>query len=108
MQLLLAYQAAQQFETHLGLPAVAAQYQQQAAQLRQTVQRKYWDDYRRLYADTADKTSFSQHANALAILTGTVSAAEAPALARRILADSTLTQASLYFTATKVKQGATT
>jgi alpha-L-rhamnosidase len=97
LQLLLAYQTAQQLESHLGLPAVAAQYQQRAEQLLQTVQRKYWDEGRQLYADTPEKTSFSQHANALAILTGIVPAAQASALAHRILADGTLTQASLYF-----------
>ncbi|MGI4875286.1 MAG: alpha-L-rhamnosidase N-terminal domain-containing protein [Janthinobacterium lividum] len=97
LQLLLAYQTAQQLESRLGLPAIAAQYQQRAEQLRQTVQRNYWDERRQLYADTPEKTSFSQHANALAILTGTVPAAEASALARRMLADGTLTQASLYF-----------
>jgi hypothetical protein len=40
------------------------------AQLKQPIQRKYWSSGKGLYADTKEKSSFSQHANSLAILAG--------------------------------------
>ena len=43
------------------------------------------------------RTCFSQHANALAILTGVASGAEAADIARRLLTDTGLAPASIYF-----------
>jgi alpha-L-rhamnosidase len=99
MQLLSAYQWAAALETGIGLPEYAALYNQKAAQLKQTIQSKYWDGGKNLYADTKDKNSFSQHANALALLTNMVSdSASMLALSNTIVADSaSLTQCNIYF-----------
>jgi hypothetical protein len=97
LQLLWAYQWAAEMEGKLGLPYYAQLYTQKAAQLKQTIQRKYWSPARGLYADTREKNTFSQHANSLAILTGMLGKAEMPALGRQLLKDSTLTQCSIYF-----------
>jgi alpha-L-rhamnosidase len=97
LQLLWAYQWAAEMEAELGMQAYAALYRKQAAQLKQTIRLKYWDAARRLYADTEDKTRFSQHTNALAILTGVADNTEAPVLSKRLLTDSTLTQCTIYF-----------
>ncbi|TDX01547.1 alpha-L-rhamnosidase-related protein [Dinghuibacter silviterrae] len=94
LQLLWAYQWAADMEGKVGIPYYAALYAGKAAQLRQTIQHKYWSSARGLYADTKEQHTFSQHANALAILTGMPNAA---AVGRRLLADSTLTQCSIYF-----------
>ncbi|HVU54645.1 MAG TPA: alpha-L-rhamnosidase C-terminal domain-containing protein [Puia sp.] len=97
LQLLWAYQWAADMETGLGLAYYAGLYDQKAAQLKQTIQRKYWSAERGLYADTKEKIYFSQHTNALAILTGMLNKADRMAVGRRLLADSTLTQCTIYF-----------
>ncbi len=97
LQLLWAYELASEMESGLGMKAYADMYLVRAAQLKTTIMRKYWDHVRREFADTQEKDHYSQHANALAILSGVVSGEAAEALGRKILADTTLTQATIYF-----------
>jgi hypothetical protein len=97
LQLLWAYQWAAEMEAQIGMPDYATMYNQKAAQLKATIQRKYWDPVKKLYADTKEKTGYSQHANSLAILTGMVSAADMPAVVNGLLNDKTLTQCTVYF-----------
>jgi hypothetical protein len=97
LQLMWAYQLAAEMETKMGLPDFANLYRKKAAQLKQTIQSKYWDPVKKLYSDTEDKDLYSQHANSLAILAGMVKGAEALNLSKNILADSALTQCSIYF-----------
>lgn len=97
LQLLMAYQAAAEMEAKIGLKEYAAIYAKKAAQLKATIQRKYWDPAKKLYADTREKTGYSQHVNSLALLTGMVSAVDMPGVANRILTDKKLTQCTVYF-----------
>ncbi|MFI5188276.1 MAG: alpha-L-rhamnosidase N-terminal domain-containing protein, partial [Chitinophagales bacterium] len=97
LQLLWAYELAAELENNLGMKEYAKQYETAAVQLKQTIQKKYWDEEKKLFADTDDKDVFSQHTNSLAILTGVVSEAEATALAKKIMTDTILTQATIYF-----------
>jgi len=97
LQLLWAYQWAAQMEASLGMPGYAVAYWKKAAQLQQTIQHKYWNPATKLYADTDDKTLYSQHTNALAILTGMVNKADMPELCNKLLTDTTLTQCTIYF-----------
>jgi alpha-L-rhamnosidase len=97
MHLLSAYQWAAEMEAQSGLQLYADLYRQKAVQLKQTIQEKYWDPERMLYADMKDKTTFSQHANALALLTDVVNDADKLAFSKRLVADSSLTKCSLYF-----------
>ncbi|MCC8425823.1 alpha-L-rhamnosidase C-terminal domain-containing protein [Mucilaginibacter sp. UR6-11] len=97
LQLLWAYQWAAEMESKIGLRDYANIYNQKAAQLKATIQRKYWDPIKKLYGDTKEKTGFSQHTNSLAILTGMVQNAELPALTKKLLTDRTLTQCTIYF-----------
>jgi len=97
LQLLLAYQAAAEMESKMGLPDFANLYHKRAMQLKLTIQKKYWDPVKMLYADTEVKDLFSQHANTLAILAGLIKGEEATALSKKILADTSLTQCSIYF-----------
>ncbi|MGN6619229.1 MAG: alpha-L-rhamnosidase-related protein [Ilyomonas sp.] len=96
-QLLWAYQIAAQMEDSLGMKAYAQLYKEQANKLMQTITSKYWDDKKHLFSDTKEKKLFSQHANTLAILTNTVSGTSARQIAEKILKDSSLTQATIYF-----------
>ncbi len=97
LQLLLAYQMQAEMESKIGMPSLANLYHIKAAQLKQTIQDKYWDPGKKLYADTEDKDLFSQHANSLAILAGLVKGADATALSKNMLTDATLTQCTIYF-----------
>jgi hypothetical protein len=97
LQLLWAYQWAADMEAQIGIRDYARIYNQKAAQLKATIQRKYWDPVKKLYADTKEKNGYSQHANSLAILTGMVSAADMPAVVNGLLNDNTLTQCTVYF-----------
>jgi hypothetical protein len=97
MQLMWAYQLASAMEKRGGLAELGRLYQARALQLKTTVQLKYWDSKRKLYADTEGKDLFSQHTNSLAVLTGVVSGNEATGVAKRLLADTSLAPASIYF-----------
>lgn len=97
LQLLLAYQWSAGMESEIGLEDYAKIYTQKAAQLKATIQGKYWDPVKKLYADTKEKSGFSQHVNSLAILAGLVSDANMPAVANGLLNDKSLTQCSVYF-----------
>jgi alpha-L-rhamnosidase len=95
--LLAAYQWQADLEAQQGSPALAAEYRARAAALATTVRTLYWDSARGLFADTEARNSFSQHQQALAILTGVVHGDEARAVATKMIEDRTLTESTLYF-----------
>ncbi|MBD0365395.1 MAG: alpha-rhamnosidase [Flavisolibacter sp.] len=97
LQLLWTYLLAAEMEEQLGVKELARLYRAKALQLKQTVQKKYWDASRGLYADTEEKDLFSQHTNSLAVLAGVISGEKATALAKKTLTDTTLAPASIYF-----------
>jgi alpha-L-rhamnosidase len=97
LQLLMAYQQAAEMEAKLGMQAFATSYAAKAAQLKRTIQAKYWDAGKGLYADNEDKKTYSQHANSLAILTGVASKTVTPSIAHKLLTDASLTQCTIYF-----------
>ena len=97
LQLLWAYQLAAEMEQRCGMPEYARAYRDRAARLMRTIRQKYWDAGRGLFADRPEKDLFSQHVGSLAILTGVVKGAEAKGVARRLLSDSGLAPASIYF-----------
>lgn len=97
LQLLLAYRWAAEMEVALGSQAMAAEYNRAEGQLRDTIRKLYWDENRKLYADTAQKQQFSQQTNTLAVLGDVATGADARALIDRVIADDSLVQCSIYF-----------
>jgi alpha-L-rhamnosidase len=97
LQLLLAYQAALSLEKAAGMAEFAAHYQQKINELKQSVRAQYWDKARGLFADTPEKKLFSQHANVFAVLGGVAEGEEAQRLMNKVLTDTSLTQATIYF-----------
>lgn len=97
LQLMWIYKQAAEMEAALGYKDIAASYLSEAAQLKQTIQKRYWDNEKHLYADTEEKDLYSQHANSLAILAGMVTGDEATALAGKLLSEKLLAPASIYF-----------
>jgi len=80
-----------------GYPERATHYAQLADSLRKQVYARCYDAGKGLLADVPEKTSFSQHANILGILTGTFPDAEQPAVMDKIITDSSLAPASYYY-----------
>jgi alpha-L-rhamnosidase len=97
LQLLWAFQLAATLEDHLGTSYYREIYDRQADQLAKTIRSKYWNGATGLFADTKEKDSYSQHANALAILTGVADNNIAATIGGRLLKDTQLTPASIYF-----------
>jgi alpha-L-rhamnosidase len=97
LQLALALREAADLEEAVGTPAVAEQYRGRAERLVTAVRTASWDQNKGLVADTPAKTSYSQHANLLAVLADVVPSADQQALMRKVLEDGTLTQATYYF-----------
>jgi hypothetical protein len=97
LQLLWAYQIAARLEDNLGMKVFANEFNKRAGILTETIKRKYWDNTRQLFADAKEKNYFSQHTNTLAILTGIVKGEQAKQLAQKMITDTSLTQATIYF-----------
>ncbi len=68
-----------------------------ANSLVEATYRNCWDAARGLLADNPTKASFSQHANILAVLTDALPATQQADLLRKIMADKSITQTTLYF-----------
>jgi hypothetical protein len=97
LQLAYALDRAAELETTLGIPQNAAAYRALADSLRAAVRAQAWDATRGLFRDTPTGDSYSQQANVLAILTNTVGDEAKTALMQRLLADTSLTPSSYYF-----------
>ncbi|HWR51330.1 MAG TPA: alpha-L-rhamnosidase C-terminal domain-containing protein [Bryobacteraceae bacterium] len=97
LHLLQGYQWAADLESVLGSPDRARDDIAAAAKLKASLQRVYWDAGRGLYADDAAHTVFSQHANALAVLTGVAEGTVARDVMERTVSDAKLEQATIYF-----------
>lgn len=94
---LMALDEAAKMEEALGLPSIAQHYKELAARIRKDFHKKYWNEGRKMFADTYDHRNFSQHTNIMAILTDIVTNTEATALCERILAEKDITQTTIYF-----------
>lgn len=100
LQYVYALQRAVELEGSFGRQAEADRLQARADALLDAVRSQAYDSERSLFRDSLEQETFSQHTNALAILTGAVPAAaeeERRALMERVLDDPSLTQAGYYF-----------
>lgn len=94
---LMTLDAAAEMEENFGIASMGEYYKQLASSIRNTIRSKYWNREKGLFADTYAQKSFSQHVNALAILSGIVTGDEAKEVMKRTLADETLIQTTIYF-----------
>ena len=97
LQLLMAYRVASELEKKIGSAELAIDYSKQIIQLTKTIKQKYWDKEKNVFADTKERNFFSQHTNAMAILAEVVQGGEASNLAKKMITDTSLTQATIYF-----------
>jgi hypothetical protein len=97
LQLLMAYEASALLEKQTGMQSFAEAYTKHIAQLKQSIKANYWSVPKQLFADTKEKETYSQHCNSLAILTETVNGKEAATLAQKMISDTGISKASVYF-----------
>src|SRR5436190_9433258 len=97
MQLLMAYEVAAALEQQTGIRSFADNYSKQVSLLKQTIKTNYWSASKQLFSDTKEKELYSQHCNSLAILTEVINGAAATTLAQKIIKDTGISKASVYF-----------
>ncbi len=97
LQLLWAYQTARQLEADLGQNRYADKYGQYIDKLKTTIRNRYWDAGKGLFADRSERDLFSQHTNALALLTGVAEKEEVNGIVAHLENNTELSQASIYF-----------
>jgi len=77
---------------------IANEYRNIAVNLKKAVYQKCYDSGKEIIADSPDKTTFSQHANSLAIITNTFPETSNKAkILNTILTDKEIAKCSLYF-----------
>jgi len=94
---LMVLDAVAEMESEIGIASMGEHYTSIASKIRGSIKAKYWNEDRKLFADTYDHRKFSQHVNSLAILTGIVTGNDAAQVMTRTLSDTTLIQATIYF-----------
>ena len=92
-----ASQRAAELEEGVGTRALGADYRARAEAVLAAVRTRAWDPRRGLFRDAPDTSAYSQQTNVLAILVDAVPISEQRGLMERVLADTTLTPASYYF-----------
>ena len=70
LQYLITLQRAAELESWIGEPAIAQRWAARAQALAASVTRQFWDEPRGLWADDETHATFSQHAQALAVIGG--------------------------------------
>jgi alpha-L-rhamnosidase len=97
LQLLMAYEAAASLEKQVGMQSLADSYSKHSNDLKQSIKTNYWNVSKHLFGDTKEKETYSQHCNSLAILTDVINGKEATVLAQKMISDTSITRASVYF-----------
>src|SRR3954469_16248335 len=92
-----ALERAAELEQSVGIRGAAAEYRARAQAVRAAVRARAWDSARGLFRDSPDSSGYSQQTNVLAILGDAVPPSMQRAVMERVLADTTLTPASYYF-----------
>jgi alpha-L-rhamnosidase len=98
LQFVRALLDAAEMEESLGDPAVAAKYRREAHVAAKAVYAACWNRDLGLLADTPDKNTYSQHANALAVLTDVIPQKDQAQLMQKIFLEIPgMAHASYFF-----------
>jgi len=97
LQLLYTLQQAIEIFESFERKELALQYTRVAHDLQKKIIDIFYDKQKELIADTPDKIIFSQHANILGILTHCFNERDETIVMNKILSDSSLSQATIYF-----------
>ena len=93
----MALQKSAEVEEGLGEPLLAERLRAKAARTAQAVKAKFWDEKRELMADNLAHTEFSEHGQCLALLTDTLTGAEADRCFQQLLTVPDLKRTTIYF-----------
>lgn len=97
LQLVMAMQKAAALMTGYKDFTTASDYTTVSDLLKKAVYKNCWSPDEGLLADTPDKTIFSQHAQALAVLTSTLPKADEQAVLMNTISNSSLIQCTYYY-----------
>ena len=97
LQLVMALQKAGELLSNYQDATTAHNYTTLAETLKKAVYKNCWSSSKGLLADTPDKNIFSQHAQALAVLTSTLPAADEKAVLKNTISNSSLIQCTYYY-----------
>jgi len=97
LQLVMALQKGAELMVGFKEVTTANNYKSLADTLKNAVYKNCWSSRKGLLADTPDKTIFSQHAQALAVLTSTLPAADEKAVLENTISNSSLIQCTYYY-----------
>ena len=94
---LMAIRAAEAVDGALGEQELALRWRRKADRLGRGILDRFWSDERGLVADTKSKDSFSEHAQALGVLTGILDGTRRDRVLAALVGRSGLVRASSYF-----------
>ena len=99
LSLHLAYSARHAADLHrwAGDETKGMYYEKIAENLIKSIRKNCWDDAKKYFADTPEKTEFSMHSQIFAVLTGAVPENEIKAFVTRFEKDKSLIQPTMYF-----------
>jgi hypothetical protein len=97
LQLAYTLQQAAELFNYYQDTAAASHYSRLAAILAGQTYTLCYDPVKGEMANTPGRSTYSQHASIMGVLTGSIPAEEAPAVMNRVLHDSTLSQATFYY-----------
>lgn len=84
-------------EKQYGCPHRARQAQDEIRKVTTLLIRLFWSEEKGLFADNPQQTHFSEHAQCMAILSGTLPSGHIRMLADRLGRDSSMAETTLYF-----------
>jgi len=94
---LMAIESAATTERALGNELQARDWEEKAGRLKDAIVKAFWDEGRGLMADTPARTGFSEHSQALAILTDCLPPEKRDVCFRHLVEDGDLARATVYF-----------
>lgn len=98
LQYLMALHATAHMEETLGNPLHADLYRQRANTLATQIHQLFWDKKRGLFAYDLAHEHYSEHMQALAIISGIANESQRNSIAQQLASSSTLEQTTWYFT----------
>jgi len=97
LQYVYALQKSGEVLSYLNFKKDAGDYLELAENLKKSVYSQCWDEKKKMIADSPEKIEYSQHANVLAVLTGTIRPDDEKDLMIRVISDSNLVQCTIYY-----------
>ncbi len=94
---LMALRSAAEIESAFGNHALASHWMGKAQKLISALKKHYWDDGRKMFADDAKHSAYSEHVQCLAILGGAVTGRDAEELYAKLISDPDLLRTTVYF-----------